>query len=140
MAEIPNSFYCTSMKALILNETKDKFLVCKKETGVWVLPGGKLDYGESPQEGLRREISEEMNIEVLHIADNPSYFIIGQTLRTKTWVANAIYETSLAHLNFTPSDECIEICFINKDSVGDLFLFPTVATLLKQFDPENHKK
>jgi 8-oxo-dGTP pyrophosphatase MutT (NUDIX family) len=126
------------MKALILNEARDKFLVCKKEPGVWVLPGGKLDYGESPREGLRREIMEEMNIETTHISDGPSYFITGQTLRTKTWVANVIYETSLAHLNFTPSDECIEICFINKDSAVDLLLFPTVATLLNQFDPSSH--
>jgi 8-oxo-dGTP pyrophosphatase MutT (NUDIX family) len=136
MPEIPNNFYCTSMKALILNETRDKFLVCKKESGVWVLPGGKLDYGESPQAGLRREILEEMNIEVTHIADNPSYFITGQTLRTKTWVANVIYKTSLAHLNFSPSDECVEIRFINKDTAEDIFLFPTVATLLKQFNLE----
>lgn len=139
MTEIPNNFYCTSMKALILNETKDKFLICKKETGVWVLPGGKLDYGESPQEGLRREITEEMNIETTHIAHNPSYFITGQTLRTKTWVANAVYETTLAHLNFTPSDECVEIRFINKASASDLFLFPIVTTLLDQFNPINHQ-
>jgi len=140
MTEIPNNFYCTSMKALILNEAKDKFLVCKKETGVWVLPGGKLDYGESPQEGLRREIMEEMNIEATHIADNPSYFITGQTLRTKTWVANVIYETTIEHLDFTPSDECKEIRFINKDSATDLFLFSTIATLLEQFKPENHQQ
>jgi 8-oxo-dGTP diphosphatase len=140
MIEIPNNFYCTSMKALILNESKDKFLVCKKETGVWTLPGGKLDYGESPQEGLRREIMEEMNIETVHIADNPSYFITGQTLRTKTWVTNVIYETTIEHLDFTPSDECTEIRFINKDSATDLFLFSIVATLLEQFKPENHIK
>lgn len=128
------------MKALILNEAKDKFLVCKKETGVWVLPGGKLDFGESPHEGLRRELMEEMGIETTHIKDTPSYFVTGQTLRSKTWVANVIYETTLEHLNFTPSDECVEICFINKDSAGDLFLFPAVATLLNQFNPANHQR
>ena len=140
MSEIPDNFYCTSMKALVLNETRDKFLVCKKETGVWVLPGGKLDYGELPQNGLRREIMEEMGIDATHIADTPSYFITGQTLRTKTWVANVVYETTLPHLDFTPSDECLEIRFINKDSAADLFLFPAVATLLQQFDPTNHQQ
>jgi 8-oxo-dGTP diphosphatase len=140
MTEILDNYYCTSIKALILNESRDKFLVCKKETGVWVLPGGKLDFGESPQEGLRREVMEEMNIETTHIADNPSYFMTGQTLRTKTWVTNIVYETTLAHLDFTQSNECVETCFINKDSAGELFLLPTVTTLLNQSNPENHKR
>jgi 8-oxo-dGTP diphosphatase len=140
MIEIPDCFYRISVKALVLNEARDKFLICKKETGVWELPGGGLDWGMTPQEDLPREIEEEMNIKTTHIATHPSYFITGQTLRSKTWIANVIYETTLEHLDFTPSDECIEIRFINKDNVADLTLFPAITTLLNQFHPENHKK
>lgn len=43
MAEIRNRFYRVSVKALILNETRDKFLLCKQGNGVWDLPGGGLD-------------------------------------------------------------------------------------------------
>jgi len=60
MTEIPNCFYRVSVKALILNETIDKFLISEKESGVWELPGGGLDWGASPQEDLPREIMEEM--------------------------------------------------------------------------------
>lgn len=102
------------------------------------LPGGGLDWGTAPHQDLPREIEEEMSIKTTHIADHPSYIITGQTLRSKTWVANVIYETTLEHLNFTPSDECTEIRFINKDTVSDLTLFPIVATSLNQFDPKNH--
>ena len=31
----------------------------------WEFPGGKIDQGESPEDCLRREIAEEMNIHVL---------------------------------------------------------------------------
>lgn len=54
-----------AVKALI--EKNDKILVLKTEAGsrtYWVLPGGKVEYGEKPVKTLEREIQEELSTQV----------------------------------------------------------------------------
>ncbi len=50
-------------------DTAGRILVAKRpehvhQGGLWEFPGGKLESGESPLHGLRRELSEELGIEV----------------------------------------------------------------------------
>ena len=115
MSTIPECFYRVSIKALVLNESRDKFLIVQEENKMWELPGGGLDWGMTPQEDLPREISEEMGIEIVSIAKNPSYFItFGSRNDPGSWRANVLYETVLKDLNFTASDECIAVKFVDK--------------------------
>ncbi|HQU71474.1 MAG TPA: (deoxy)nucleoside triphosphate pyrophosphohydrolase [Calditrichia bacterium] len=56
------------LAALIRNETGAYLLARRKSTlangGKWEFPGGKLRGDETPEEGLRREIREELGIGV----------------------------------------------------------------------------
>lgn len=124
MDTIPNRFYRVSIKALILNETRDKFLLSKEHDGRWELPGGGLDWGEAPEVCLRREIHEEMGLEVTWMADTPAYFFTGQSTNyPEVKIANVLYEVTLEHLNFTPSDECQEVRFVSPQEVLEMNTF-----------------
>ena len=142
MSTIPDCFYRISVKALVLNETRDKFLITKESSGEWEIPGGGLDHGAEVKEELQRELQEEMGLRARWIADHPSYFISGPMRRSKgeLWAANILYETTLEHFDFTPSDECVAIDWINQANVGQFELFPNVEKLLQQFDPAQHQK
>lgn len=52
------------IRAVVLNEEGAVLLVREKEDGLWTLPGGWVDVGESPSESVQREVKEESGYEV----------------------------------------------------------------------------
>jgi ADP-ribose pyrophosphatase YjhB (NUDIX family) len=52
------------IRAVVLNEEGAVLLVKEKEDGLWTLPGGWVDVGESPSESVEREVKEESGYEV----------------------------------------------------------------------------
>lgn len=54
-----------SVKALIYHDGKYLFLRETLHHGdIWDLPGGKIEYGEEPEQALIREVKEEVDIDV----------------------------------------------------------------------------
>ncbi|MBI2030394.1 NUDIX hydrolase [Candidatus Kaiserbacteria bacterium] len=136
--QIPDCFYRISIKALILNETRDKFLIVKEENGKWELPGGGLDWNVSPQDDVKREIKEEMGIDVTWVAKHPSYFLTDLSGLPEKPRANVLYEVKVGSLDFTPSDECIELRFVSAEEARQLELFENVKIFTDLFDPSKH--
>ncbi len=104
------------MKALIKNE-KDQILLVKEKSDKWDLPGGGLDHGEEPVDGLRRELREEIgvtdNIDIGNIIDQKSFWIEGK----RAWLMWIVYEVSLSdQAHFYPSEGVTDIKFIDPSS------------------------
>lgn len=69
----------------IIQNSRDEYLICKKPVtrgvfpGQWALPGGGIEKGERMVDALRREIREEVGIEIEAI--KPLFFKDGQHLK-----------------------------------------------------------
>ncbi len=137
--DIPECFYRVSAKALVLNETRDKFLIIQDENGWWDLPGGGLEWETTPQIDIPREVTEEMSLKVTSVSDNPSYFYTDRkpSLVTKGAInpyAYVLYETVLENLDFKASDECVRIMFVNKQCLPEDNVHQQVLKLAKIFN------
>ncbi len=137
MPDQPNNFYRTSIKALILDD-QARFLLALEDNGLWELPGGGLDLGEKPHDCLKRELREEMGLEVTQINEQPSYFVTALNINGQ-WKSNVVYETKVKDLKFIPSKECVELKFFTKEEASREDLYPIVMEFLKVFDPGNHR-
>lgn len=137
--EIKNPYYRVSIKGLILDESREKFAVTLEDSGWWELPGGGIDWGESPEKCLVREIKEEMGLEVIAVGVFPEYCLIGENTKGK-WAVNLVFEASVRDLNFTPSSECREIKFVSPAEVCGINAFRNVQELAAQFNSSRHKR
>ncbi len=136
---IPNCFYRISIKALILDETRTKFLVVQEDNGKWEFPGGGLDWGDTPQSGLVRDLKVEMGLSASWIDPKPSYFLTQQKSADDIWIANVFFEVKVQNLNFTPSEECVALQFVTKEEALELHAFSNVHIFARMFEPENHQ-
>ncbi len=116
---IPDCFYRVSVKALVIDD-HGRFLLQKEGRGVWDLPGGGLDFGEEPRVALKREVQEEVGLEVLSMNEHPSYFITVFFEDKNVAIANIIYKAEFSDIaKFTPSDECVEMKYFTVQEVLD---------------------
>lgn len=73
--ENPQSHFCTYFPAYD-SQIKAVFVGLHKKSGLWLFNGGHIDKDESPDEAVRREISEEWGPHQKMTVPNPSLLTI----------------------------------------------------------------
>ena len=137
MTTIPESFYRVSVKVLIQNEA-GHFLLIREANGMWDLPGGGLDHDETAEEGIRREMQEEMGIEQSFIALHPRYFFTFINPKGLP-AANVIYEAKIIHHHFTPSPECEAMQYFDPREIEGITVYPNIPVLVELLKKDEHR-
>jgi 8-oxo-dGTP diphosphatase len=95
----------------------------------WDLPGGFLEYGEHPEDGLRREIQEELGIQI-EIEEFLGH-LISTYGNNGPYVLNILY---VARANVTTAvarDDISEFRWFDLDNLPEQFAFPVNAIALE---------
>jgi 8-oxo-dGTP pyrophosphatase MutT (NUDIX family) len=110
------------VKALVFNEKNQVMLVKNTYDKRWLLPGGGIKRGESPEEAVKRELREETGIEITGL------HIVGEYLSTREYKKDTIYlfyvEKYMSNKN-PGSPEIEKITFFDKDTIPENASEPT---------------
>ena len=106
------------VKAIIMDGSR--MLLIKRSNryadsgGIWDIPGGRLNFGEEPEDGLRREVREEtgLEIEIKRILDASTIF-----LDDKTHIVRLTYLCTSTDTVVRLSDEHTEAKWIKPSEI-----------------------
>lgn len=123
-----NQLFQVSVKGLHFNENGELLMV-QEDTKKWELPGGRIQEGESFIDCLKRECLEEtgLDCEVLESQPTIVYPTIDQEGRGRIMVFFIIKFNSL---DFTKSNECMQMKFYPKTQIAQLNSYPQLKPLL----------
>ena len=90
--------------------------------GKWICPGGELEIGETIEEGIKREVMEETQLEIELVKPIPPFDTI---IKSDDEISlHVIYIDYLARLSggsLKPGDDVGEAIWVEKDRITDIW-------------------
>jgi ADP-ribose pyrophosphatase YjhB (NUDIX family) len=127
-------FYGQIAQKAILKYNKSFVLVKEKTQDEWILPGGRLNVLETAEEGLIREIKEELGIDckIHNIIALDAYNSNNKKRKSKLFVF--YYASVLPRQKITIANEISEVIFISKkEELKNLKMFENQKKIIKDF-------
>lgn len=111
---------------------EDKVLLCKRAIepryGLWTVPAGFMENGESTHAGAMRETLEEANARV---EIDELYMTVNLPLINQVYM---LFRAQLLDLDFSAGEESLDVRLFGEDEIPwDELAFPTVEISLKRF-------
>lgn len=132
LREIDDCLYRISTKAIIIKNQRI-LLVCEEGDEWWSLPGGGVDYGETPEEALLRELSEELGVEQQSLkTDNKIVFTTMGTVVGGVPRANFYYRVEVPASKITQTKHVRKSGWFSIGELPNLYLSPSTDTIVER--------
>lgn len=102
---------------------KDKGILFEKRTdnGMWCVPGGAIEIGETLEEALKREIKEETSLDIY----NPQFFCVKANVHMVYPNEDEVYYTDVVYIideyegELNPDSESEKLVWFKIDNLPD---------------------
>lgn len=122
LAEVASSLYRLTAKGVVVKDGRI-FLVHEPE-GWWGLPGGGMEYGESPADTLKREIYEELGVSPEHVSVQEILFATTEAIVNNLPRANVFYKLDFPVTKAVETAEVGGFAWFTVEELQDVELSP----------------
>jgi 8-oxo-dGTP diphosphatase len=123
-----------ALKGAIFN--KNKFLIIKRsnktrgEHGYWEFPGGRMEYGETPDETLGRELLEEvgLKVEIIKPLNTWSFF-----RDENTQIVGITYLCDAVSSEVILSEEHVDFAWVTFEDLRNYNIKPSIIEQIERW-------
>ena len=124
----------TAAMCIIYDKEKGILLEKRTDNGMWCVPGGALELGETLEEALRREVKEETSLEIynLKLFDVKAGVHMVYPNKDEVYYTDVVYEINEYEGELKPDSESKELVWTPIDKLPDNIM-PTQIEYIEKF-------